>query len=521
MQHRINHESEKKVLYLWCAHTFFFAPIKDGLGPFLSVYLVAFAGFSPGAAGLLWFIKDISRMVAHVPMGALCDKTTSKKGIIVIFTLLSTLTPLIVIWTRNYPILIAKSIVEGIAASGICAFKGPFTLGIAGHDLFEKASTKTEMADHSGSFFAALFTGIIAYYLYPNVLPMFYIVGVFGIISAICIVSLPRYREEYDLNGSVHSVKSVNDEWARNSKHGSVHSVKSVNDELARNSKHGSVHSVKSVNDELARNSKHGIKKEDLELEEPKKETKEESESIWSMFITQKQLSIFALGIFFFHLGNAAILPLLGQVLALEGGRAGIPYMAANIVIAQLTSLLGIKMVNFFLKRGYRINIPILIGFGALVPRVLIILILMRWWSNPYALMATQFLDGLGAGTNGIGIMRITKTLTEGSNRFGVVFAIIILCENVGAAFSNLISGFIVGASTYEIGFVFLLFVGAISLCFVHAVKVESAFSGEEEKGDKEEKESVPVVVDHIQRIIKEEESNAASFKKIFFNNSK
>lgn len=324
MQHRINHESEKKVLYLWCAHTFFFAPIKDGLGPFLSVYLVAFAGFSPGAAGLLWFIKDMSRMVAHVPMGALCDKTTSKKGLIVIFTLLSTLTPLIVIWTRNYPILIAKSIVEGIAASGICAFKGPFTLGIAGHDLFEKASTKTEMADHSGSFFAALFTGIIAYYLYPNVLPMFYIVGVFGIISAICIVSLPRYREEYDLDGSVHSVKSVNDEWARN--------------------------------------SKHGIKKEDLELEEPKKEMKEESESIWSMFITQKQLSIFALGIFFFHLGNAAILPLLGQILALEGGRAGIPYMAANIVIAQLTSLLGIKMVNFFLKRGYRINIPILIA---------------------------------------------------------------------------------------------------------------------------------------------------------------
>ena len=194
--------------------------LRDGLGPFLSVYLVAFAGFSPGAAGLLWFIKDMARMIAHVPMGALCDQTNSKRGLIILFTLLSTLTPLIVIWTSNYQILIAKSIVEGIAASGIGIFKGPFTLGIAGHDLFEQASTKTEMADHSGSFSSAVLIGITAYYLYPNVVPMFYVVGVFGILSTISIASLPQYREEYDLDGTMHSVKAVNNEWARNSFHG-------------------------------------------------------------------------------------------------------------------------------------------------------------------------------------------------------------------------------------------------------------------------------------------------------------
>mmetsp|Transcript_352 Transcript_352/g.323 ORF Transcript_352/g.323 Transcript_352/m.323 type:complete len:450 (+) Transcript_352:157-1506(+) len=403
----------------------------------------------------------MARMIAHVPMGALCDQTSSKRGLIIIFTLLSTLTPLIVIWTSNYQILIAKSIVEGIAASGIGIFKGPFTLGIAGHDLFEQASTKTEMADHSGSFSSAVLTGIIAYYLYPNVVPMFYVVGVFGILSTISIASLPQYREEYDLDGTMHSVKAVNNEWARN--------------------------------------SFHGLKIEDEDPEEirqmGKKELEEESESIWEMFITQKQLSIFGLGIFFFHLGNAAILPLLGQVLVLEGGRVGIPYMAANIVLAQTTSLLGIKMFNSMLAKGYRINIPILIGFGALVPRVLIIIICLRWWSNPYAIIATQFLDGLGAGTNGIAVMRITKTMTEGSNRFGVAFAIIILCESIGGAFSNLISGYVVGASTYEIGFIFLLCTGAVSLYFIHAMKVESAFACEGKNGEKEKK-SFPRMVD-------------------------
>eukprot|EP00593_Proboscia_inermis_P013700 CAMPEP_0171326378 /NCGR_PEP_ID=MMETSP0816-20121228/117417_1 /TAXON_ID=420281 /ORGANISM="Proboscia inermis, Strain CCAP1064/1" /LENGTH=131 /DNA_ID=CAMNT_0011825831 /DNA_START=731 /DNA_END=1126 /DNA_ORIENTATION=- len=85
--------------------------------------------------------------------------------------------------------------------------------------------------------------------------------------------------------------------------------------------------------------------------------------------------------------------------------------------------------------------------------------------------------------------------MTEGSNRFGVAFAIIILCESIGGAFSNLISGYVVGASTYEIGFIFLLCTGAVSLYFIHAMKVESAFACEGKNGEKEKK-SFPRMVD-------------------------
>ena len=90
-------------------------------------------------------------------------------------------------------------------------------------------------------------------------------------------------------------------------------------------------------------------------------------------------MTFFTLSVFFFHLGNAAVLPLLGQILALEEGRNGIPYTAALIAIAQITLMGGVYMFDFFTNRGYTINVPIMIGFGALISRICCILVLLNF----------------------------------------------------------------------------------------------------------------------------------------------
>ena len=65
---------------------------------------------------------------------------------------------------------------------------------------------------------------------------------------------------------------------------------------------------------------------------------------------SDKQLNIFVFGVFFFHLANAPVLPLLGQVLALGSGPAGTPYTCANLVLAQLTSILTAYVMTHMIE---------------------------------------------------------------------------------------------------------------------------------------------------------------------------
>lgn len=418
---------------------------------------MAYAGLSPGEAGLIWFAKEISMMVFQVPMGALVDHTTHKKAWLILFTLICTLVPMTIVLTRSVPLLLVKSVVEGFAATCLRVFKGPFTLGIAGHENFEDIAKHTELFEHTGSLVSCAIAGVIGYVLYPNVLPVFYVIGAFGSLGA---VALALMREEKEDPGSPNKNKRrcfLDDDVARNSRHATAVITAAL---------------TKPVEE-----SRTPEQPEEIRSEEGAAETEATAavytESLKTIFFKRKTMSFWALTVFFFHLGNAAVLPVLGQVLALDDAKAGIPYTASNVVVAQLSSFLGVYIMEWFVEKGFKINIPIIIGFGALIPRVVIILIILNYSRNPYALIATQVLDGIGAGTNGLSMMRVTKTLTEGTNRFGVVFSIVRVTEAVGSALSNLISGYIIGAHGYQAGFIFMMLPGFLSVLFMHLTKVE------------------------------------------------
>jgi len=452
---RVTNSNVRKVIRLWVAFNFFIAPIRDGLNPFVSVYLVAVVGLNPGIAGLIWFVRDLALMISQVPFGFLFDHTSNKKFFIFLCTTVCTFTPLIIIWSTNVPILMVKTILEGLASSGLAVSKGPFTLGISGHDLFAATSKNTEVAEHAGAFVAALVAGCVAYALYPAVELLFYVIALFGFIACICILLMPT-NSTPGKDGSTFII--VDDDLARNS---DKTTVKEKEVEI----------DVDEFHDDTNPN-KHGLAKDEGPI------------STWKTISTDKNISFFALAIFFFHLGNAAILPLLGQVLALDSGRAGIPYTAANIVTAQISSIGAAYALDYYVAKGVRINTPILIGFGSQALRIGIILVLSYLWPNEYALVATQLLDGLGAGVNGLGIVLITNLLTKGKNNFGVVFSIINICHFTGAALSNLISGFIVTATSYEIGFISLLCPILLSLILIILLEVPSDWDKSAEEVD-------------------------------------
>ena len=142
-----------------------------------------------------------------------------------------------------------------------------------------------------------------------------------------------------------------------------------------------------------------------------------------------RRLLIFAAAMVAFHLANAAMLPLVGQVLALQNKDVGTALMATCVVAAQtvmvpVAYLAGAKADSWGRKPIF------LVGFAFLTARGF----LYTLSDNPYWLVGVQVLDGVGAGIFGALFPLVVQDLTHGTGRFNVSLGALTTMWGVGAA---------------------------------------------------------------------------------------
>jgi MFS family permease len=172
-----------------------------------------------------------------------------------------------------------------------------------------------------------------------------------------------------------------------------------------------------------------------------------------------RRLLIFGAAMVAFHLANAAMLPLVGQVLALQNKDVGTALMSACVVAAQLVMvpaayLAGAKADSWGRKRIF------LIGFAFLTARGF----LYTLSDNPYWLVGVQVLDGVGAGIFGALFPLVVQDLTHGTGRFNVSLGALTSAWGVGAAVSNILAGWIVVVAGYRAAFIALGIIAAAGL---------------------------------------------------------
>ena len=62
---------------------FFLADVRDGLGPYLSIYLLLTHHWDQASIGLVMGIGGLAAIAAQTPVGAAVDRTTAKRALIV------------------------------------------------------------------------------------------------------------------------------------------------------------------------------------------------------------------------------------------------------------------------------------------------------------------------------------------------------------------------------------------------------------------------------------------------------
>jgi predicted MFS family arabinose efflux permease len=175
-----------------------------------------------------------------------------------------------------------------------------------------------------------------------------------------------------------------------------------------------------------------------------------------SALYKDRPLIIFLICAVLFHFANAAMLPLLGEMLARGQGRSSMMFMSAcvvttQLVIALLASWSGRKAGSWGRKP------LLLIAFGVLPVRA----VLYTLTQHTVALVAIQILDGVGAGIFGVVSVLVIADLTQGTGRFNLTLGAISTAVGIGAALSQTIAGSIVHHFSFNIGFLFL---GAVAL---------------------------------------------------------
>lgn len=152
-----------------------------------------------------------------------------------------------------------------------------------------------------------------------------------------------------------------------------------------------------------------------------------------------------------FHLANAPVMPFLGSYIQTLGGSH--VQVAAVVLVAQ-TIMIPIAVAAGFLCDRWGRKPVFAIGFIALPLRIL----LYTLTSNPWALVALQAFDGIGAGIYGVVIVAMCADLTKGKGGFNALSGLIATALAIGGVIGPLGAGFLAEHLGYN-GF-FLVFAG-------------------------------------------------------------
>jgi predicted MFS family arabinose efflux permease len=354
------------------ALNFFIADVRDGLGPFLGVFLQG-KGWSLSEIGIVMTLGGLAGMMATTPLGILTDATRAKRTIIIMAAVAIITACTINYFAPDFAVTAAAQMIVGIAGAAIGPAVVGVTLGLVGQSGFVHQLGRNEAFKHAGTADAALLGDVLGY--------------LFGIGAVFVLMGLIA-------TASIVATSFIN---------------------------------PAAINHDVARGCPN------ISSKAPKK-----SESLAALFHSLP-LAILAVPLLLFHLGNAAMLPILGQAMVARGtaGDAS-AYTAATIIIAQVTmipmALLAARLAQI---RGYWI--VFVLALVALPVRGLI----AGLFANPWILVPVQILDGVGAGLLGIAVPGLVARMLNSTGHVNAGLAAVMTLQAVGAACSTTLAGFV------------------------------------------------------------------------------
>jgi len=173
----------------------------------------------------------------------------------------------------------------------------------------------------------------------------------------------------------------------------------------------------------------------------------------------KRPLIIFAGCLMLFHLGNAAMLPLMGSVVTTRSSQWAPVLIAVCIVGPQLLVAVFSPRVGRLAQQWGRRPL-LLVAFVALSARGLIFAAV----TNPYLLAAAQILDGVAAAVFAVMVPLVIADITRGTGHFNLSQGIVGTTVGIGASVSTIYAGYLSDHFGSPIAFLGLTAAAALGL---------------------------------------------------------
>lgn len=149
-----------------------------------------------------------------------------------------------------------------------------------------------------------------------------------------------------------------------------------------------------------------------------------------------RRLVVFCGCVMLFQLANAAMLPLMGSVLAMHASEQASSIVAACMVIPTVVVAIWAPMIGRLAQSWGRRPLLILC-FAALIARG----VLFGLTIHPTIVLAAQIFDGVSAAIFGVLLPLVVADITRDTGRFNLALGIVGSAVGVGASFSTALAG--------------------------------------------------------------------------------
>jgi MFS family permease len=148
--------------------SFALADVKDGIGPFLAVFLTASEHWDPGRAGLVLTVGGLATVLARAPAGALVDVVRHKRTLIAAACLVvAAAAALMAALPRTGAVLVGQ-VANGAADAVLPAAVAAISLGIVGRAGFARRVGRNEAFNHAGNVLTAILAGLAGALIAPG-----------------------------------------------------------------------------------------------------------------------------------------------------------------------------------------------------------------------------------------------------------------------------------------------------------------------------------------------------------------
>lgn len=390
------------------ALNFTIADVQNGMGPYVALFLQSAAQWNPAQIGAALAFGNVAQVIAQTPTGALIDRLHHKRALLAAGIVLIAIACLVTAHLPGFAVVATAQALVGMAGAIFPPTLAALTLGLVGRAGMDRQMGTNQAFNAAGNLFAAVLLGLVGWY--GSLTGMFHVVVVLAVISLLCVA---RIRPQ------------------------------DIDHALAR-----------------------GADGEDPALRQ-RQETAGLRQELHDVgrglraLLAQRTVRVFLLCTLAFHFANAAMVPLVTQMLAKDQGAQKAVLFTSGYIVASQFVFVVVAAFSGRLAATLGRKPLFLFAFAALALRG----VLYTLSDDPLLLIAVQCMDGLGAGVFGVVSVLVIADLTKGSGRFNAAQGAVATAVGIGAFCSNAVAGLL--AHSVGVRPAFLLLAGIAAAGFV------------------------------------------------------